>query len=209
VVAALLLAIAPIARAQGDLPFRPEDLVDVTQVDRHLIAVVGGFAPIQTDLELGESVIALRSKGYVGVIATNRRLLAVASRSTGFAELRYRIREKPVGADAIHVLDRLALVELHTRLVGFSPELGVWVSTGLGPGEHPRQIQADGNIAAVITPRRAIAFSNRSKGFVEEPLSPLEDVERASISDVSLTLVLPHKILIYRAGDVRWSSTIR
>ena len=192
------------------MPFRPEDQVDVTQVDRHLIAVVGtGFAAVETDLELGESVIALRSKGYVGVIATNRRLLAVASRSASFAELRYRIREKPVDESAIHVLDRVAVAELETRLVGFSPELATWVSIGLGPGEHPRQIEADGNIATLITPRRAIAFSNRSKGFVEEPLSPLEDVERASISDASVTLVLPHKILIYKAGDSRWSSLVR
>lgn len=182
----------------------------MTQVDRHLIAVVGADSPaVETDLELGESVIALRSRGFVGVIATNRRLLAVHSRSAGFAELRYRIAEKPVDADAIHVLDRLALVELHTRLVGFSAELGIWVGIGLGPGEHPRKIDADGNIAAVVTPRRAIAFSSRSKGFVEEPLSPEEDVERASISDASVTLVLPHKILIFRAGDSRWSSLTR
>jgi hypothetical protein len=182
----------------------------VTQVDRRLIAVVGaGFAPVETDLELGESVIALRSQGFVGVIATNRRLLAIHSRAASFAELRYRIAEKPVDADSIHVLDRLALVELHTRLAAFSPELGVWVGLGLGPGEQPRTVQAEGNIATVVTPRRAIAFSSRSKGFVEEPLSPEEDVERTSISDASVTLVLPHKILIFRAGDGRWSSLSR
>lgn len=196
--------------ARADLQFQPEDQVALTQVDRHLIAVVGvGFAAVETDLELGESVIALRSQGFIGVIATNRRLLAVHSRAANFAELRYRIAEKPVDADAIHVLDRLALVELHTRLVGFSPELGTWVELGLGPGEHPRKIDGDGNIAAVVTPRRAIGFSSRSSGFVEEPLSPEEDVERASFSDASVTLVLPHKILIFRAGDKRWSSLTR
>jgi hypothetical protein len=196
--------------ARADQQFQPEDEVSLTQVDRHLIAVVGvGFAAVDTDLELGESVIALRSRGFVGVIATNRRLLAIHSRATSFSELRYRIAEKPVDADAIHVIDRLAIVELHTRLVAYSPEVGIWVGLGLGPGEHPNKIDAEGNIAAVVTPRRAIGFSSRSKFFVEEPLSPEEDVESTSISDASVTLVLPHKILIFRSGDSRWSSLIR
>jgi len=182
----------------------------VTQVDRHLLAIVGGgFPAVETDLEVGEYVIALRSQGFIGVIATNRRLLAVHSRSGEFAELRYRISEKPVGTDAIYVLDRLAIVELRTRLVGFSVDLGIWVGLGLGPGERPLSIDADGSIATVVTPRRAIAFSSRSSGFVEEPLGPEEDVERTSFSDASVTLVLPGKILIYRAGDKRWSSLIR
>lgn len=196
--------------ARADQQFQPEDEVSLTQVDRHLIAVVGvGFAAVETDLELGENVIALRSQGFVGVIATNRRLLGVHSRATSFAELRYRIAEKPVDADAIHVIDRLALAELHTRLVAYSPEIGIWVELGLGPGEHPNKIDAEGNIAAVVTPRRAIGFSSRSRFFVEEPLSPEEDVESTSISDASVTLVLPHKILIFRSGDNRWSSLIR
>ncbi len=196
--------------ALADLPFQPEDQVSLTRVDRHLIAVVGvGFAAVETDLELGEEVIALSSQGFVGVIATNHRLLGIHSRATSFAELRYRIAEKPVDPDGIHVVDRLALVELHTRLVAYSPEVGIWVELGLGPGEHPTAIDAGGAIAAVVTPRRAIGFSSRSRGFVEEPLGPEEDVESASLSDASVTLVLPHKILIFRAGDNRWSSLIR
>jgi hypothetical protein len=198
------------APAYADFPFRPEDQVDVTQVDQHLLAIVGaGLLPVETDLELGEYVIALRSRGFVGVIATNRRLLAVHSRSGEFAELRYRIAEKPVDANSIYVLDRLAVVELHTRVVGFSVGLGTWVELGLGPGEEPRKIEADGNIATLVTPRRAIAFSAHSSGFVEQPLGPTEDVESASFSDASVTLVLPAKILIYHAGDNRWSSLIR
>jgi len=205
-IAALVASLAP----ADELPFRPEDQVDVTQVDRHLIGIAGsGFPTVETDLELGEYVIALRSHGFVGVIATNRRLLALHSRSANFAELRYRIAEKPVEPDAIHVYEHIAIVELATRLVGFSPQAGIWISLGLGPNEHPREISAEANIAAIVTPRRAIGFSSRSSGFVEEPLGPTEDVESASLTDVTVTLVLPHKILIFRAGDNRWSSLIR
>ena len=182
----------------------------MTVVDRRIIGVVGaGFSSVEVDLELGEQLIAIRSQGFMGVVATNRRLLAIGSRETNFSELRYRIAEKPVGANQIHVLDRLALVELSTRLVAFSQQLGNWVELDLGPGERPLQIVADGNIATVITPRRAIAVSPRSAGFIEFSLSPEEDVERASTGDASVTLVLPHRILIFREGDKTWSSLIR
>lgn len=197
------------ARA-GDLPFYPEDQVDVFQVDNHLIGVAGaGFPTIVTDLELGEYVIALRAHGFVGVIGTNHRLLAIHSRSGSFAELRYRIAEKPVEPWDIHVYDRMALVNLSTRLVAYSPRSGSWLALGMGPNEEPREIRADSNVAAIVTPRRAIGFSALSNFFVEQPLGPFEVVQGVSLSDVSVTLLLPHKVLIFRAGDNRWSSLIR
>ncbi|HXZ85971.1 MAG TPA: hypothetical protein VEI82_10830 [Myxococcota bacterium] len=168
-----------------------------------------GFAAVETDLELGEYVIAMDSQGFVGVIATNYRLLAIHSRATFFAELRYRIAEKPVDPYGIHVGARIALVELHTRAVGFSAELGRWVEIGLGPNEYPRSFEVEENMGVIITPRRALGFSARSAGFVEIDLSPQETVERASLGDASVTLVLPHKILIFRLGDKIWTSLIR
>ena len=171
--------------------------------------VGAGFAAVEVQLELGEQVIAIRTRGFMGVVATDRRLLAIGSRESNFSELRYRIAEKPVGANQIHVLDRLALVELSTRLVAFSQQLGNWVELDLGPNEKPRQIVADGNIATVITPRRAIAVSPRSAGFVEFGLGPRENIERAALGDASVTLVLPNRILIFREGDKTWSSLIR
>ena len=53
----------------------------------------------------------------------------------------------------------------------------------------------------VVTPRRAIAFSPLSSGFVPFPLTPGEDLERSTLGDDSVTLILPHRILIFREGD--------
>ena len=68
---------------------------------------------------------------------------------------------------------------------------------------------AEENVAVVVTPRRAVAFSPRSSGFVPYPLAPGEDPERSTLGDDSVTLILPHKILIFRAGDSRWSTLQR
>jgi len=205
-----VFAVLAAGSARAQAPFRPEDRVDLVEVDRHLIAVVGvGFAAVETDLEIGEYVIAMDAQGLVGVIATNFRLLAISSRATYFAELRYRIAEKPVDPNGLHVGTRVALVELHTRAVGFAPELGRWIEVGLGPNEYPRSFEVEENMGLVVTPRRAIGFSARSSGFVVTLLSPQEVVERASFGDASITLVLPHKILIFRLGDKIWASLYR
>ena len=168
-----------------------------------------GFAAVETDLDIGEHVIAMDAQGLVGVIATNLRLLAIQSRATYFAELRYRIAEKPVDPTGLHVGTRVALVELHTRAVAFSAQLGRWVEVGLGPNEYPRSFEVQENMGLIVTPRRAIGFSARSSGFVETLLSPQEVVQGASFGDASITLVLPHKILILRLGDKTWASLYR
>jgi hypothetical protein len=64
-------------------------------------------------------------------------------------------------------------------------------------------------VAVVVTPRRAVAFSPLSNGFIEYPLTPGESPERSTLGDDSVTLILPHRILIFRAGDKRWSSLNR
>jgi hypothetical protein len=179
-------------------------------VDRKLIAIVGvGFAAVEERLELGERVLGVRSRGLVGVVSTNRRLLAIHSQTNVFTELRYRVSESDIGEDAIFVGDRLAVVELPARVVAFTPFGGGWFELALGPGEHPRRVEAEGDVAAIVTPRRAIAFSPRLRSFVEFPLTPEEDVERASLSDESITLILPHRILVFRDGDEFWTSVNR
>jgi hypothetical protein len=198
------------APAQARFRFDPTDQVDIAVVDHKLIAVVGvGFAAVEERLGLGEQVLAVRSRGFVGVVSTNRRLLAISSRSNIFAELRYRVSEGNIGEDALHVGDRLALVELPTRIVAFTPFGGGWFELSLGPGETPRRVEAEADVAAVVTPRRAIAFSPRLRSFVQFPLTPDEDVERASLSDESITLILPHRILVFRDGDEFWTSVNR
>jgi hypothetical protein len=203
------LLLAPLA-ARADLGFRPEDRVTLTQVDDRILAVTAaGFAAVLAPLELGESVVALRSQGNVGVAVTSRRLLAIQARAANFVQLRYRVSETPPGEDDLHVRDRLIVAALPARILAFSAQIAAWRELGLGPGEKPIEVLADQNVAVVVTPRRAVAFSPLSNGFIEYPLSPGESPERSTLGDDSVTLILPHRILIFRAGDKRWSSLNR
>jgi hypothetical protein len=168
-----------------------------------------GFASVIAPLELGESVVALRSQGNVGVAVTSRRLLAIQARAANFTEVRYRVSERPPHAQDLEVRDRLIVAIFPARILAFSAQVASWQPLGLGPGEKPIEVLAEGNVAVVVTPRRAIAFSPLSNGFVEYSLTPAENYERATLGDDSVTLILPHRVLIFRAGDRQWSSLNR
>jgi hypothetical protein len=203
----LLLAPSP---ARADFGDKPEDRVTLTHVDDQLIAVTAaGFAAVLAPLELGESIVALRAQGNVGVAVTNRRLLAIQARAANFTETRYRVSERPPSDGDLLVRDRLVVAAFPARVLAFSPQIAAWLQFGLGPGEKPIELFGDENVAVVLTPRRAVAFSPLSSGFVEYPLTPGEVPERSTLGDDSVTLVLPHRVLIFRAGDKQWSSLLR
>jgi hypothetical protein len=174
-----------------------------------LAVTAAGFAAVLAPLELGESVVALRSEGNVAVAVTTRRLLAIQARAANFTEIRYRVSEQPPRAMDLEVRDRLIVAIFPARIVAFSPQIADWLQLGLGPGEKPIEVLAEENMAVIVTPRRAIAFSPLSNGFVEYSLTPNENLERATLGDDSVTLILPHRILIFRAGDKLWSSLNR
>ncbi len=204
-----LLLLSP-QSARADLGLQPEDRVTLTHVDDRVLAVTAaGFAAVLAKLELGESVVALLSRGNVGVAVTTRRLLAIQARAANFVEVRYRVSEKPPDERDLKIRDRLIVVAFPARILAFTPPVEAWQEFDLGPGEKPIEVLADENVAVILTPRRAVGFSPLSSGFIPYPLSPGESPERSTLGDDSVTLILPHRVLIFRAGDKRWSSLNR
>ncbi len=189
---------------------RPEDRIDVLEVDRRLLAVRagGGRALVSVELELGETVHATRSQGLIGVASTSSRLLGVTSESSGWHELRYRVRERAAEPPGFEVRDRIAVVALATRVAALASGATSWAEVELGPGEGTPSLHADANVAVALTPRRAIAFSRRS-GFVQEPLDPKELPASLSLQDSSATLTTTRRVLVFRSGDVEWREVAR
>jgi hypothetical protein len=201
--AAVLLALLNgQARAQGE-GVRTEDLVSVLALDQRVLAVNPVTGPVaEIDLELGERVLGVRSRGQIGVAATNRRLLGISRRTATWAELRYRVSESP-SPDDLLVGDRIALVRLQTRLVGLTSGAPTWQALGISPGEQLVRFQAGANLAAVVTDRRAIAFGRT--GFVEEFLTPREEIRRAVIDDQSISLHTSYRVLVFQSGARGWT----
>jgi hypothetical protein len=201
--AALLIALAPAAAAAQGEGVRSEDLVTVLALDRRVLAINPVTGPVaEIHLELGERVIGVLSGGQVGVAATDRRLLGISSRTASWAELRYRISESPRPEDLV-VRDRLALVNLGTRLVGLTSSAATWQALGIPPGETVQEVEASTNLALIVTDRRAIAFGRT--GFVEQVLSPREQIVGTVLDDQSIALRTSYRVLVFQSGARRWS----
>ncbi len=179
------------------------------QVDRRILAVPAEGSVREVFLQIDERVIALETQGLIGVASTSVRLLGATSKDPGFRELRLRVDERARPAPPIHLGERVAIVVLHRRVTGLGPGASRWFETELNPAETQLEVHADANLAAVVTPLRALAFSVKSGGFVSEPLSPSERIEQVSMQESSITLVTPRRILVFRAGSPRWNSLIR
>lgn len=178
-------------------------------MDRRILAVPAQGAVREVELGIDERVIALESRGLIGVVTTTTRLLGATSRDPGFRELRLRVAERAAPPPAIHLGDRVALVVLPNRVTALAPGASGWLETELSPLERELRVHVDANLAAVITPVRALAFSLASGGFVPESLSPNEPIERVSLRESSISLFTPGRVLVFRAGSPRWHSQLR
>ncbi len=205
---ALALALAAGGTAAGDEQVRPEDVVSVIALEQRLLAISPATGPAaELDLELGEEVLEVRSRGLLGIAATDRRVVGISSGSGSWIELRYRVHERasePGGAPGrLHLADRIALVVLPQRLVALGSGQGSWQTVSIGPGEQIVEVRTSANVASVVTSRRAIGFSRHS-GFVEVALSPRERVRRTTLDDRSAALVTTHRVLVFQDGG-RWT----
>ena len=196
-------------RAEPGIPL--EDRVDVVQVDRRLLAVRSGpgGGVVEQRLELGERVLAIRTRGLIGVATTNVRLLGVTSGSSGWHELRYRVSERGKPPPPLYVGERVTLVPLPTRLVALRRGSTAWQELTLGPSDGQPRILPEENLVVALTNRRAIAFSSEGSGFVQVDLDVREAIENISLQESSATLTTNRRVLLFRIGAEVWTQLLR
>jgi len=216
---AALLLVATLSLGQSGFPGRDpivnpgveiEDQLDVFRLDNRIIAVdARNQRQREVQLEVGERIIALESRGLVAVAVTTARLLGVSTQVSQWQELRYRVEDRARLPERVFVGDRVALVPLQQHLVAMSTTSKSWSELQLGPREPVGPVYVGNNIAVAVTPRRAIAFAPKLSDFVEIGLTPQEQVESASTNDSSVSLTTSRRLLTFRVGSGRWTEIIR
>jgi hypothetical protein len=180
------------------------DVVSIVPLEHRVLAVNPVTGPVaETRLAVNETLVAYRTRGRLGVAATNRRLLGITSRSAVWAELRLRVRESTREPELV-VEDRVALVRLADRIAGITAVSPIWHEVELASDEQVREVVSAARVAAVITDRRVIGFAQGS-GFVSETLAATERVERSSADDRSIQLVTPNRVLVFQEGARIWT----
>lgn len=171
---------------------------------RELLAIDaegGGETP--TRLRLDEQVLLTQSRGRVGVVLTDQRVLAVGVRSGAWQDARY-LRGESRPHQAL-LGDRVALVATDRRVLGFDGGSNNLVEQSLGPREQLLRTGVSANLAVAVTDRRALALSPFVGGFFEFPLRLGESIERLVASSDVATVTTSQRLLIFRGRAGVWS----
>jgi hypothetical protein len=198
----LLVATAAPARAQrGDEPLL--DLLTIVELQRELLAIDARSGnQLSERLELDEEVLWTRSRGRVGVVLTDRRILAVAVGSAAWQDTRYlRTEQVPERAQ---LGERVALVLTPKRVIGFDGGSGNLIERSIGPNERVHTTAVAENVLVVVTERRAMGLSPFVGGFFETPLRVGEDLESVVAQANLATVTTSHRLLVFRAPSGSW-----
>ena len=207
----LLWLVPPAAFSQ--VPLTPgdvvlEDTLSVDHIGRSLYAfdsLSGGQNKF--DLDLQEKVIFQGARGRVGLVVTNRRLLAIAAGQGGWRVQPLQISEQERTEQWIS--SRVALVVTPKRIIGFDAGTSAWLEVGVGPHEAVEQAQVGSSTAIVLTGNNAYGLSPDAGGFFAQPLQIHEKIESVSASAAIGRVLTSRRLLIFKAGTGAWSVTER
>jgi len=185
-----------------------EDVIEVTLIGRDLVAydLLGSGSP-SVRLEIGEEVAWMRASGRVGVVVTDRRLLAVTNANGSWQEERLRVHESR--PDRAQLGKRVALVVTDKRLLGFDAGRAAWLTIDIGPNERVRDARVGAQTAVVLTDRTAYGLSPSAGGFFGIAMSVQERVEGVRVGANVATVSTSRRVLVFRAPAGRWTEERR
>lgn len=188
-------------RAPGETPIA--DVLQLLVLERDVVAVDGlAGTELRQRLELGEVVVFAESRGRVGVVLTDRRVLAVAVRSGSWQEARYRRGE--AHATGAFLGEQVALVVTSKRALGFDGGSGNLVERSLGPRERVLAADASGAVGVIVTDRRALGVSPFAGGFFVAKLRVEETLDAVAASGNVATVRTSRRLLTFQAGTGAW-----
>jgi hypothetical protein len=183
--------------------FALEDAIEIVLLPRELQAVDGeGGGRTTTRLEIGERVTWSEAQGRVAIVVTDRRLLAVSTRSGAWQSARFRRGEVPPAGALLG--GRVAVAFTNKRAFGFDGGSGNLIETSLGPREAVFDAAAGQNVGVVVTGRRALGLSARAGGFFETPIRVGEEIVSLSAKSGFASVYTTDRILTFRALRGSW-----
>ena len=190
----------------GEVPLA--NVLEVLVIDREVLAIdAAGGGQTVARLRLDETVLWKRARGKVGIVITNRRILAAATQSAAWQEMEYRLNEVPPTEALLG--DRVAVAITSQRVVGFVGGSANLVEYRLGPRERVLAVRAGENVGVVVTDRHALGLSPFTGGFFKTPIDLNDPIESVTADSNLATLVSERRLLIFRATTSSWEERER
>jgi len=184
------------------------DLIEIVVMEDEILAVdaeSGGTSVVRR--RLSEPVLWTGVRGRVGVVITDQRVLGIAPRTGGWQEAPYERSEPP--ARSAELGDRVALIVLRGRVLGFLGTVGRFVQQRLGPQEDLRAQSVGANVAVIVTERSAIGLSPEAGGFFPIRLQLRERILEVSARANLATVSTDQRVLVFRAPTGTWAERRR
>jgi hypothetical protein len=152
---------------------------------------------------ISESVLWTGTRGRVGIVITDQRVLGFSPQSGGWQEAPYERDEAP--ARDAQLGDRVAVIALEHRVLGFLGTFGRFVQERIGVHEHLRAMQVGANVAVIVTNRVAIGLSPEAGGFFSFRLQLRERITEVTARANLATVQTDRRILVFRAPTGTWA----
>jgi hypothetical protein len=204
--ALLLLATTPVAAQLPPLATVPLlDLVEIVVKNRQVMALSGERGGHIAEPLIGsEEVIWSGARGDIGMVVTDRRVLAITNGSFLWRSLRLKLRETISFAPALG--ERVGLVLTSERVIGISGTGGELAERALGASEEVVDTMLGENVAVLVTTHRLLGLSGFLPGFVEERVGLYEQFEAGRALANLATVEVGHRLLIFRAPSGLWET---
>lgn len=191
-----------LAPSQDQVPLT--NLLEILLFEREFVAIdAEGGAQNTAKLRLSEHAVWSGTRGKVGVVLTDQRVLAVGVGSAAWQSMEYQ-RSESVPSSAM-LGDRVALIVTNKRAIGFVVGLGNLVEYRLGPHEALLSARIGENVAIVVTDRKALGLSPSAGGFFEMRLQLRETIRSVETRSNLATITTDRRVLIFRAPSGSWS----
>ena len=180
-----------------------EDLVDIEQADRKIIAIRDGIQASPFELRSKEEVLWLDSDGYIGALLTNERFIAISLSSSGWLEKPLRSKEAYDGSPILS--PTLALLVTKERVIRFDAISHRFIEQSLRLDEEFVAAEANDYVAVVISSRRALGLASGDSGFREIRFRTSETFQSLKTTPQVVTIRTSWRILTFGASSPSWS----
>jgi len=182
------------------------DLLEIVVLEdeRELLAVDaegGGSSTLR--LRLDERVLWRDTRGLLGVVLTDERILAVATRSASWQEEDFSQGED-AGSVSVGLGDRVALFWTPRRVLGFVGTTSRFSEVRLGPREEIVRTATGANVAVAVTDRRSLGLSPRAGGFFPIRMQLRERLASVDAGSNLVTIRTDARILVFRGPTGTW-----
>lgn len=203
----LLLATSAHARFTGvpDVPLL--DQIEISVLGHDLVAFGASGGEVRERLFLNEQVLWSASRGALGVVITDQRVLAVGIGSATWQQSRYERGEPPPLAAQLG--DLVALVTTPRRALGFNAETGTLLEYRLGPQEYVQRSGVGAQVGVVVTNRSALGLSPVRDTFQVQDLRIHEQLEGVDARAALATVRTSDRMLVFRGNTGAWSERRR